>query len=93
MSSTDTSGGRLVDDVAEAFRRCNELEAALRFYADHRNHSGVGISAVYRDGGHRARALLPTCPTCDGKGWVVAENHGDVERCRPCYGSGLEGVR
>jgi len=99
--SVDTSGGRLADDVGEAFRRCNELEAALRFYADHRNHRGVGVSPVYNDGGRRARQVLATCETCEGRSWVKTGRrlqdqdglYDEIKPCSACWGSGLEGVR
>lgn len=81
-----------------------QLRAALRFYADRRNHAGVGTGQVYRDNGRRARLTLGTCPTCtrygDGLGNVktggkICDQDGcddEYARCPDCHGAGYEGA-
>ena len=73
------------------------LRKALAFYADIRNHRGVGVSAVYRDRGNRARQVLGGCPRCKGRGHVatggvVCDQDGcdpEYATCRDCWGAGI----
>lgn len=92
MRNEQTRGSR--DEV-------ERLRKALAFYADHRNHSGVGVSRVYCDGGRMARQVLGECQTCSGLGEVKTGERGfdqdgpyDVwDRCPACHRSGFEDGR
>jgi hypothetical protein len=88
---------RLRTVEAEADR----LREALRFYADRRNHAGVGVSAVYKDTGRLARRTLGPCPTCalygDAFGQVktgqkIMDQDGlydEYKTCPDCRGHGI----
>lgn len=78
-------------------KRVAEIETALRFYANHHNHVGTGVSRVYVDGGRLARAAVGACGTCTGLGWVktggvFVDQDGPYEgiaTCSTCRGSGV----
>jgi hypothetical protein len=66
-----------------------ELRDALRFYADVRNHRGVGTGRVYNDRGRVAqRALGKRCEPCYGSGWVEDPLRRRDTLCRECDGKG-----
>jgi hypothetical protein len=68
----------------------DQMEALLRFYADRRNHAGVGVSQVYRDGGRAARKLLGECEKCEGLGgWADNNARHGWQMCHDCHLSGV----
>lgn len=86
---------RTIEEEAERLRE------ALTFYADRRNHAGVGVSQVYRDAGRAARAAMGPCQRCllygDGFGQVktgrtIGAQDGPYDEyvtCPDCRGSGV----
>lgn len=81
-----------------------DLRKALAFYADRRNHRGVGTGPVYNDNGRVGRRALGRCPTClrynDGLGYVptggvVRGQDGcdpEYKLCPDCHGAGFVGA-
>jgi hypothetical protein len=87
---------RLENDYEKAVEERDRYRDALRFYADLRNHRGVGTGPVYNDRGRVARQAVGACESCRGYGWTktgrrVLDQDGAYDEtvtCTACRGSG-----